>query len=75
MLQIDNRHEGEAPKHENRLVNMAIECCADDITQLRLCDVDRALDTASANGSYLDTIEFIAMWRPDLMPRVVEHKS
>lgn len=62
-------------KHPNRLVNMAIECCADSIMELRLCDVNRALNTASANGSYLDTIEFIATNRPDLMKRTVEHKE
>ncbi len=62
-------------KHTNRLVNIAIECCADDITQLRKCDVWRALETAERNGSYLDTIEYIAANRPDLMKTVCDYKE
>lgn len=59
-------------KHANRLVNMAIEICADSVTELRKCDVDRAMDCAARHGreTYLDLIEFIASHRPDLMASV-----
>lgn len=55
-------------KHENRLVNMAIEVCADSVEELRKCDVERALQTAFANKSYLATKDFIMEQRPDLIP-------
>jgi len=54
---------------------MAIECCADSIVELRLCDVNRALNTASANGSYLETVEYISTHCRDLIKAIAEHKA
>lgn len=64
-------------KHTNRLVNMAIEICADNIFELRKCDVERAMECAERHGreTYLDLIEFIAANRPDLVPVVVKYKE
>lgn len=57
-------------KHSNRWVNIAIETCADDITELRACDVSRALTTAAHNGSLNSTADYIRENRVDLVSAV-----
>ena len=59
-------------KHTNRLVNMAIETCADSVFELRKCDVERALETAKQNGSLADTAAFIGVKRPEFAHMCVE---
>ena len=59
-------------KHSNRLVNMAIETCADSIEELRECDVLRAMETADANGSLLDTYHYILENRPEFSEALFE---
>ena len=57
-------------KSDNRLVNMAIEVCADDVTLLRKCDVERAMETAFRNGSYFDLVIFLLRHRTDLYDEI-----